>query len=202
MLFAKYGKNCLSRHARITCNWKKLSAERKPGDAGESITFRLKPDILVALRKECERNGLTLNALVSQILGHFTSWSSNAARAGFVPVPRQVLLSLLSGATEEEAAGLGRAVAENQASDIMLLMRGAVSEEALIAVLEAWLKEAGMPYSKSVRDGSTRMVVHHDLGTKWSILTSTVLQEVYGRVFQKKARTEYTENTIVLQVES
>ena len=139
---------------------------------------------------------------MDQILGHFSSWSNNAARVGFVPVPRQVRLSLLSGATEEEAIGLGRAVAENQASDIMLLMRGTVSEEALIAVFEAWLKEAGIPYSKSVRDGSTRMVVHHDLETKWSILTSTVLQEVYDRVFQKKARMEYTENTIVLQIES
>lgn len=154
------------------------------------------------MRKECERNNLTLNVLVGQILGHFTSWSSTAARAGFVQVPRQILMSVLSGATEKEAAGLGRSVAENQASDIMLLMRGVVSEEALNAIFEAWLKKAGMPYSKSVGDGSTRMVVHHDPRTKWSILTSTALHEVYGRVFQKKVRTEYTEDTVVLQVES
>ena len=179
-----------------------MSTERKAGDASESITFRLKPDILAALRKECERNSLTLNVLVCQILNHFTNWSSTAARAGFVPVPRQILMSVLSSATVEEAAGLGRAVVENQASDIMLLRRGAVSKEALIAIFEAWLKEAGMPYSKSVRDSSTLRVVHHDLGTKWSILTSTALHEVYGRVLQKKARTEYTENTLVLQVES
>lgn len=179
-----------------------MSTERKSGDASESITFRIKPDTLTALRKECERNGLTLNALIGQILSHFISWSNTVARAGFMPVPRQVLVSLLSGATDEKVEELGRAIAAGQANDIMLLMKGAVSEDALIAIFEAWLKEAGIPYSKGVRGGSIMMVVHHDLGTKWSISTSTALQEIYYRAFQKRVKTEYTENTIILHVES
>jgi hypothetical protein len=179
-----------------------LSVEHKLGDASESITFRIKQDILTALRKECERNGVTLNALVGQVLGRFTSWSNTAARAGFVPVPRQMLMVLLSGLTEEKAADLGRAVAANQASDILLLMRGSVSEDGLIAIFEAWLKESNMPYSKSVRGDTTKIVVQHDLGTVWSVLASTFFQEVYFSVFHKKVRTDYTENSLVLQAES
>lgn len=164
-----------------------MSTERKSGDASESITFRLKPDVLMALRKESDRNGVTLNALVGQVLGHFIGWSSTAARAGFMPVPRQMIALLLHGTPDEKVAEVGRAVAAGQASDILLLKRGSVTEEALIAIFEAWLKEANVPYSKNVMGGSTKIVMQHDLGVKWSLLISRCCRRLTIRSLAKRS---------------
>jgi hypothetical protein len=68
-----------------------MTVERKLGDSSESVTFRLRADLLAGLRKECEREGVTLNAWVSRILGHFMSWGSTTAREGFIPISKHLM---------------------------------------------------------------------------------------------------------------
>lgn len=177
-----------------------MAVERKLGDASESVTFRLRADLLAGLRKECEREGVTLNARVSQILGHFMGWGSTAARAGFIPVPRHFLTLLLSDMADEKVAQVARAVSRDQAHDILLLMRGKVSEEAVINVMEAWIREADFPYSRSSSSSLSRIVIQHDMGAKWSLFLATIIEEVFYSAAHKRIRTDFTDNTVVLHV--
>jgi hypothetical protein len=55
-------------------------------------------------------------------------------------------------------------VARDQAHDILLLMRGKVSEEAITNVMEAWIREADFAYSRSTSSSFSRLVIQHDMG--------------------------------------
>jgi hypothetical protein len=190
------GKNCLSKHVKITHSGDIMTIERKLGESSESITFRLRADLLAGLRKECGREGVTLNAVMSQILGHFMSWNSTAAKAGFIPVPRHLLVLLLSEMPDEKVVQVAKVVARDQVQDILLLMRGKISEEAIADVMEAWIREADFAYSKS----PSSLVIQHDMGARWSVFLATIIEELYYSAAHRRIRTDFTDNTVVLHV--
>jgi hypothetical protein len=95
-------------------------------ESNESITFRLKPGVIKGLRRESELKGVTLNTLITQILSHHLDWDTNAAKAGFIPVPRYLIKFLLSCLPDEKVAEASTSVAKNQAEDALLIMRGSV----------------------------------------------------------------------------
>lgn len=179
-----------------------MSDRGKMQESNESITFRLKPGVIKGLRRESELKGVTLNTLITQILSHHLDWDANAAKAGYIPVPRYLMKFLLSCLPDEKVAEAGASVAKNQAEDALLIMRGSISADALITQLKLWLREAGMPNTMTDSGGTLTWVIQHDMGARWSAYLANNFEESYHRLSQKKAGIDYTENTVVLRLET
>jgi hypothetical protein len=178
-----------------------MSGDSKPREANESITFRLKPSIIRGLRKEAEGRGITLNTLITQILSHYLDWDMTAAKAGYIPIPRPLMTLVLSDVTDGKAADIGSQIA-NHMDEIMLVMRGGVSTDALVTQLKLWLREADMPNTMTYSDSKLTWVIHHEMGSKWSVFFARAIEDLFYRLDQKKIGTEYTENAVVLKIET
>ncbi|MDQ5870551.1 MAG: BrnA antitoxin family protein [Thermoproteota archaeon] len=79
---------------------------------GESISLRLDEIVLDKLRQEASQKGITLNRLVSQTIKERVDWYSNAARAGFIPVRRKLIVTLIEKFCEEEICSLAKYIAK------------------------------------------------------------------------------------------
>lgn len=179
-----------------------MSNNGKPRESNESITFRLKPDVIKSLRKESGNKGITLNTLITQILSHYLDWDRSAEKAGFIPIPRYLMTLLLSHLSDEKAAEAGSSVAKNQTEDTLLLMRGVVSSQELITHMKLWLREAGMPNTMTYSGSTLTWVIQHDMGAKWSIFLAKNIEEMLYRLSQKKLGYEYTDNTVVFTIDT
>lgn len=89
----------------------------------ESVTFRLDSPNLSSITKEAEKKGISLNALVNQIVDKHVDWHSFSSEANLVSFPHKFISKLLSKYTEEEIANLARKIASEEIKDIVLLLR-------------------------------------------------------------------------------
>jgi hypothetical protein len=59
-----------------------------------------------------------------------------------------------------------------------------------------------MPNTMTNSGGMLTWVIQHDMGARWSAYLAKNFEESYYRLSQRKADIDYTENTVVLRIET
>lgn len=139
----------------------------------ETITARINKNTLTKIRSYAKSENTTINSAINQMLSHAVDWDIVASKTGWIPVPKDILVSYfdkLSDTTIMEVAELsGRHVAK----DLLLAMRGKVDADSWISILRSRSKAAGFHFSEIEEDDHVTCVMKHDMGIKWSIYFST-----------------------------
>src|SRR5919112_916723 len=68
----------------------------------ESLTCRIDKTILNKLKNEAQQKEISVNTLINQTLRHHFDWHSNAAKAGFIPVRRSLIIKLMEQVSDED----------------------------------------------------------------------------------------------------
>src|SRR6267143_1510433 len=134
--------------------------------------------MLNRLKEESLEKDLSLNSLVNQILKLHVDWYSNASKAGFLPIRRIAIQKFLERYNEDELYQIGLDVAKETNKDLVLLMRDKFDLENALHVLESWMKASNYSYRHVVTGSTRKIVIHHDMGTKWSRYLSGVFAGV------------------------
>jgi hypothetical protein len=71
------------------------------GMPNSSITFRIDDDQIERLRKLADEEGISLNTLVTRVLGSFLEFEFIAPKVGFSPMQKSVLKDLFEAVPEE-----------------------------------------------------------------------------------------------------
>ena len=61
-----------------------------------SIMFRIGNKTFSGLKSEAERNQVSLNTLVNQVLQQHLDWHAHAVKAGQVPIPKGLITSFMN----------------------------------------------------------------------------------------------------------
>ena len=134
--------------------------------------------ILDQLKEESFEKDLSLNTLVNQILRMHVDWYSNASKAGFLPIRRIAIQKFLERYTEDELYQIGKDVTKETNKDLVLIMRDKFDKENALDVFESWMKASNYPYKHTITGSTHKIVIHHDMGTKWSRYLSGVFAGV------------------------
>ncbi len=126
-------------------------------------------------------------------------WHFSAAKAGWVPVQREMLRRMIDETTDEKIRGLADYAARNQMQDLVLLLRREYDLASFLDVMEAWLKVSQFPYNHSSNNGKHIIVIQHDLGKKWSAYM-TQLFRIACEELNSECKIMATGNTITLKV--
>ncbi len=86
---------------------------------GVERNFRLKPDTLLSLTEEADKQGITLNALVSRILGRYVEFGRYAERNGFISPPGWFHGKIQSALSEGQTTKLADEIASNARIDYL-----------------------------------------------------------------------------------
>ena len=134
--------------------------------------------ILDKLKEESVEKEISLNSLVNQILRLHVDWYSNASKAGFLPIRRITIQKFLERYHEDELYQIGLDVAKETNKDLVLLMRDKFDLENALHVFESWMKASNYPFKHIVTDRTHKIIVQHDMSTKWSRYLSGVFAGV------------------------
>jgi len=165
-----------------------------------STSYRLPEDMLQDLDAVAKQEEVSQNTLVKQVLDSYLRWEVSAVKAGWVVMPRAVLIKIIDELDEKTIIKIASDTAKSVCKDIVLFMHGKFDFDAWIAVVRDRCKRSGFHLKETTSNGKTTLVMQHDLGEKWSVFFKTYYQEMLHELGMAPTF-DYTENTLVISVE-
>jgi hypothetical protein len=132
----------------------------------EAATFRFEKTILDQLRVEAERKQINLNTLLNQIVKSHLDWHANAVKAGFIPVRKGLIMKLFDPLSRDQIEKIAIDMARGLTDETMIIMAKRRSAEAILELIERWIRTAGYDYHHDMEENSHRHIFvmqKHDL---------------------------------------
>jgi len=167
----------------------------------KGMTFRLRSDKLAQLRKVSEARNISSNTLFNQIVKAYLDWHSMAADAKLYYLPKSFLVRLINELTEDELNELARETAKNDLVDIGLFLKGGFTIASMSDIAETWLKISQMPYRFEITGKNIKIIIEHDMGTKYSHLIKEISRYLLEVAFETKSSCDITENAVIIKLE-
>jgi len=164
----------------------------------DTMSFRLDNVVLDKLRNESEKQGISVNVVVNQILKRYTEWDMFESKMGMVPVARPILSSLFKKLSEEEAIDLAKKVGTEIVKDIATFMKGSMGLESFTSWFETRMHMSGFDVNHQIKNDTHTYIIKHDLGENWSLYHRTVLELIFQNVLQKPIKVETNPRMITL----
>jgi len=164
-----------------------MIAQDKPKKS-QSITLRLDSYIIDELQLEANRNQISLNALVNQVLKRYSNGDRYENRVGMIPVSKAMLSSLIdntidmigmNGIREEDMVYMryetmkqAAEVGFNIMKDAVLFMKKQYNIWVVLAVLQDYMKVSGINSDHRIEGGRKHVfVIQHELVTLYKGIT-------------------------------
>lgn len=167
----------------------------------EHASFRINSPTLNNLKKISKEQKLSLNTYVNQILDSHVSWDLHAHEVGWVVMLKSALKEIIKNMDEESIKSIAKNVAESGAKEIALSMRGTYDIVGWISILKDRARSSGFSIKEYDEHGILRLILHHDMGEKWS----TFFETYYYTIFYDlgtNVKSDHTENSILLEIKA
>jgi hypothetical protein len=165
------------------------------------ITFRLPSEKIDQLQRVSKDKSISSNTLLNQIIKEYLDLHSMAAHAKLYYLPKSFLIRLINELTEEELNEIAYETAKNDLVDISLFLRGEFTLASLSNITESWLRIAHMPYRYAIDGDSSKIIIEHDMGLKYSYLIKEISRYLLDVAFETKSSYEFTENAVIIKIE-
>ena len=167
----------------------------------EHASFRINASTLDNLKKISKEQKLSLNTYVNQIFDSHVSWDLYAPEVGWVVMLKSALREIVKNIDEDTIKSAAKNAAESGAKEIALSMRGKYDIDEWISILKDRARSSGFSIKEYDENNSIRIVLHHDMGEKWSTFFETYYQTVFYDL-GSNVKSEHTENSILLEIKS
>jgi hypothetical protein len=165
------------------------------------ITFRLPSEKIDQLQRVSKDKSISSNTLLNQIIKEYLDLHSMAAHAKLYYLPKSFLIRLINELTEEELNEIAYETAKNDLVDISLFLRGEFTLASLSNITESWLRIARMQYRYAIDGDSSKIIIEHDMGLKYSYLIKEISRYLLDVAFEAKSSCELTENAVIIKIE-
>ena len=163
----------------------------------ESITFRIQVSLLKSLRTESFENHISVNTLVNQLIIEHEKWHKYARHVGFISIPKDFQRTLLDNITKNKLIEITQKKAEN-CKDIITMLRPSYDLNSFLDVIETWFMISGFSCRKDENADIIKLNIHHDMGEKWSVFISILLQQNLEKLINGKILVEMTDKTVIV----
>lgn len=160
-------------------------------------TFRFSEDLLRALEKEAEKEGTTLNGLVSSVLIKHAEWGQMEEKLGIVPVTKALLLAALESTNQAELEIAARERIPAAWRDMCMLRYNAFNLETLLQLFQDATNHSPNPRMSLKKEGNHyTLTFAHSFGYKYSLLFGNGLDEVLQGNLHIKPNIRYEDSLI------
>ncbi len=165
----------------------------------ETITARISKQTLDKLRSYAKAESTTLNSAINQLLSHAVDWDIVASKTGWVPIPKDILMSYFEKLDDKTIIEVADASGRNVPRDLLLAMRGKFDVKEWVSILRSRAKAAGFHFSEILEDDHVKFVMKHDMGAKWSIYFQTYYDSAF-KALGCEVEFSMTNNTISYKI--
>jgi hypothetical protein len=169
-------------------------------DTSESITFRMGKPILDELRQEAEHKLKSINTLVNQIVKLYIIWHKPAKQAGFGYFDKVLVSDMINLLSDEQIVQLAEQYCNHRLKDIVFML---ISENTFTSFIDgviSRLEASGCNYKYNVNGDFITLVIHFDMGRKWSLFFKSYMQKVLEFYKITDGQCEMTDNTVVIKI--
>jgi len=154
-----------------------------------TVTFRINNKVIEHFRRESEKRGISMNALVNQVLGRYIEWDSYEQKIGMIPFPKAVLGKIFAEMNADQIVELATSVGKDTAIDMAIFMKGRIDVLGFVSWLETRMGNSGFEVVHRIDrlDGVHTITIKHDIGKNWSLYLKTLLESILTDVFKKQS---------------
>ena len=160
----------------------------------ETASFRLDSYNLNKLKKEADDDELSLNQLLNKVIGDYVNFRSVAKSAGFMSIPKPVLIRMMKKFSEEDAKKVGKEHYEKDGESILYMLRNNYSVDDFVDTIEYWVKDSGFSFRHDIENEVHKYAIHHDLGKNWSLYMSEFICGTIEKMIERKVDSKITGN--------
>jgi hypothetical protein len=163
----------------------------------ENITFRLNNSLLKNLRINADDEKITVNSLVTKILEDYFEWGQNAAKAGWMVIPKITMKRFVDGSSEKELEKIAKEMSDH-VLEIMMMMSGQYDLRSFLAMSQKVAKKSG--FDVNIRqDDVTKIVIQHSMGKKWSFFRKVFFEQTLNTLgYQNEIKS--TPNSLIIVI--
>lgn len=164
------------------------------------ISVRVNDGIKQKLEVESEMTAITLNTLISKILTKHTEWDRFAEDVGFVFLTKQFLRALLDHIDEKTITTIAVSTCRGAMRDAMIYIKGQVNHESFLGAVDLWFGASHLPFRHIQKDDVDKYVVQHELGKKWSIYLTTVINSILNEIGYRTSDQRIGEQSVSFEI--
>jgi hypothetical protein len=163
-------------------------------------TVRIARELDKAVEAIANDKGLSVNSFVSMLLKKYIEWDKYAERFGYITLTRASLRRILKATDVDKLKECAQDYGSTVPKEFLMFWFKELSIDSILAALSLRCKYANVAEYELKIDGRDYMIIlHHDLGIRWSEFFGYTLQQEIKIVLQVLARLEITKNSIVLK---
>lgn len=169
---------------------------KKP--ANESITFRINYEVLEKMSTEAERQGISINNLVNQVLTSYSEWDISAVSAGWAVIPKEDLKAMVEGLSDEMLTEIAKKSAE-RTKGMRLFMTNNDDLEGFLFILRHRCKKSNFHYRESRSEREIKIIIQHEIGRNWSFYSKMLYDQIINDVGHR-VESDFTNQTVMLNI--
>jgi hypothetical protein len=166
----------------------------------ENITFRLDKEVLERISLEAEQKGVSMNSVAQNVFSDYFGWSAYAPKAGMIPLHKTVLSMMVDRLPEKDIIEIADLFGKVKVKNMILVLRNEYNAGAFLDVLDSWLKSSSVSFTKHINHETEVYTVTHELGIKWSIYLSHMLQVIFDDIRLKEVIFEKTDDIVMFKI--
>jgi HicB-like protein involved in pilus formation len=166
-----------------------------------SLTFRIEEDNIKKLRTEAQKQGISLNSFVNQVLKSFLEWHIFEPKVGFVPILKPVVEELFTKMTKEQIIEIAANTGNDEVQNAVYFMRGKVDLDSFLSWFENRMKNSSIQVSHTF-DRSSRIhtyVIKHDICENWSFYLKETIEYIFNNALQKKVEVSMSSSMLAFK---
>src|ERR687885_2367209 len=163
-----------------------------------TLTFRLDEDNVKKLRIEAQKQGISINSFVNQMLKSFLDWYIFEPKVGFVPILKPVVEELFTKMSKEQITQIAANTGKEEVQNAVYFMKGKIDLDSFLSWLENRMKNSSIQVSHTF-DINNRMhtyVIKHDICENWSLYLEQIIEYIFNEVLERRVEVSISNTTL------
>ena len=165
------------------------------------LSIRINDDEKEILNTESELQGITLNALIGQILSKHIRWDRYSRDIGHVFISKPFLRSLLKNIDNKHMEKIGLPLAVSSMREEVLFSKGDITIENFLSVFDMWLNSCNIPFRHIAEGELDKYIIKHDLGINFSTYLRKLVENTLNEIQFKFTEINNSEDNITFELQ-
>jgi hypothetical protein len=162
-------------------------------------TIRIPKDMDELLQRDAEAKRMSVNALISSIIGKYAEWDRYTEKYGFVSIAREGFRSILDATDEQRLEKVAKELGGRAPKEFIYFWFKKMSIDTFLAYTSLYCKYGGVAEYELETDGRNYTITaHHGLGENWSKFLMHFMTEGMKTSLGIIPKFEITESCVVM----
>ena len=154
------------------------------------------------MRKEADREGISVNALTNKILKNYCRYWRFAERFGAVIIDRPTISAIMGCCPDDRVKENAKVSGSTGAKDALRTVGVPLTHDQVTLFIKNSLGKFAnwFDYNQYSRGKTEIIHLRHEMGRKWSLFVANQVSTMFESIVDKPAKTEIFDNSVTLEI--